>query len=198
MTKRLLTAIILLSALAVGSLYMSPRAAAAEAAPDFTTESLRAKFEFLSKNGNSSCSAAFLRSISSLRDEARLQGSCCSPMSLHRYVEQIKALRAFKSAAGQSVALIPDDPYDIEAGLAKKLLSYYRIALTPEEQKHYQYASRNSKEKGPCCCRCWRWQVYGGLGKYLIRSHGFTGEQLAQVWDFSDGCGGEADHVHHG
>jgi hypothetical protein len=54
----------------------------------------------------------------------------------------------------------------------------------------------NSDKKGPCCCQCWRWHVYGGLAKYLIREHGFTGEQVAEVWDFSDGCDGSGEHLH--
>lgn len=36
----------------------------------------------------------------------------------------MNALRAFKSAAGQNIAEIPDDPYDIEARFAKKLLAF--------------------------------------------------------------------------
>jgi hypothetical protein len=118
-------------------------------------------------------------------------------MSLHRYGEQIEGLRKFKAAAGQNLPEIPDDPYDIEAALAKKLLSYYDMKLSPQEQESYDYAMKNSDEKGPCCCRCWRWQVYGGLGKFAIRSHGFSGEQVAKLWDLSDGCGGEAEHVGH-
>ncbi|MER9234294.1 hypothetical protein NKI56_19720 [Mesorhizobium sp. M0622] len=47
-----------------------------------------------------------------------------------------------------------------------------------------------SEEKGPCCCQCWRWKVYGGLAKVLIREHGFTGRQAVDVWGLSDGCGG--------
>lgn len=191
--------IVALAALAAGyrRAFAQPAPRKPASAPDFTTEVLKPRFEFLSRNGNSSCSAAFRNSIASLPDAARLQGSCCSPMSLHRYAEQVKALRAFKSAAGQKVAEIPDDPYDIEAGLAKKLLAYYGMALTPEEQQRYDYAMQNSQEKGPCCCQCWRWHVYGGLGKHLIRSRGFSGEQVTAVWNFSDGCGGEADHVEH-
>lgn len=191
--------IVLLAALAGGYRYAFPEAAfgQTQGARDFTTELLRTKFDFLSKNGNSNCSAAFRNSISSLPDAARLQGSCCSPMSLHRYVEQIKALRSFKSGASQKIVEIPDDAYDIEAGLAKRLLSNFGMTLTPEEQTRYDYAMQNSDEKGPCCCQCWRWHVYGGLGKYLIRSHRFTGEQVTWVWNFSDGCGGEADHVQH-
>lgn len=199
MSEKRRRVMVLLAALAAGYRHAFPKAAFAQAerAPDFTTEMLKTRFEFLSRNGNSNCSAAFRNSISSLPDAARLRGSCCSPMSLHRYLEQVKALRQFKSLAIQKIAEIPDDPYDIEAGLAKKLLSYYGMALAPEEQKRYDYAMQNSQEKGPCCCQCWRWNVYGGLGKYLIRSHGFTGEQVTRVWNFSDGCGGEADHVQH-
>jgi hypothetical protein len=166
-------------------------------AQSFARSMLAAKFDYLSKNGNSSCSAAFSAAIASLPAEARLRGSCCSPMSLHRYVEQIEGLRKFKAAAGQNLAAIPDDPYDLEAGLAKKLQSYYEMKLTPAQQARYDYAMKNSDEKGPCCCPCWRWQVYGGLAKLLIRHHGFSGEQVSRLWDLSDGCGGEADHVGH-
>lgn len=153
---------------------------------------LAEKFEYLSKNGNSSCSQSFQTSIPSMPDNSRLQGSCCSPMSMHRYQEQVEGLKKYNS-----ISDIPPDPYDIEAGLAKKLLSYYDLQLSPEEQKQYDYAMQNSDEKGPCCCKCWRWYVYGGLGKLLIREKGFTGEQVTQVWNLSDGCGGEGDHVQH-
>jgi hypothetical protein len=156
------------------------------------SQAMAAQFDYLSKNGNSSCSAAFKDSIASMADTARLQGSCCGPMSLHRYSEQVEGLKKYNS-----VPEIPPDPYDIEAGLAKKLMEYYdSIQLTAEEQKAYDYAMQNSDEKGPCCCRCWRWNVYGGLGKILIKNYGFSGEQVTQVWNLSDGCGGDSDHYH--
>lgn len=117
-------------------------------------------------------------------------------MSMHRYSEQVAGLEKFKSIESQNVDKIPDDPYDIEAGLAKKLLTYYDEPLNPGQQQAYAYAMENSHEKGPCCCKCWRWSVYGGLGKYLIRYHGFTGEQVTEVWNLSDGCGGENEHYH--
>ena len=154
-------------------------------------QTLAAKLDYLSKNGNSSCSATFRESISSMPDTARLQGSCCSPMSMHRYSEQIEGLKKYSN-----IPEIPPDPYDIEAGLAKKLMGYYDMELTPEEQKAYEYAMQNSDEKGPCCCKCWRWNVHGGLGKYLIRNYKFTGEQVTEVWNLSDGCGGDNDHNH--
>jgi len=155
-------------------------------------EALAAKFDYLSKNGNSSCSVAFRDSIASMSDNVRLQGSCCSPMSMHRYSEQVEGLKKY-----QNIPEIPPDPYDIEARLAKKLMADYdSIQLTADEQKAYDFAMQNSDEKGPCCCKCWRWVVYGGLGKYLIKNYKFTGQQVTEVWNLSDGCGGDNDHHH--
>jgi hypothetical protein len=131
----------------------------------FADQALAARFDYLSKNGNSSCSASFRNSIFSMSEDARLQGSCCSPMSMHRYSEQVEGLKKYSN-----IPEIPTDPYDIEAGLAKKLMGFYDMGLTLEEQKHYDYAMQNSSEKGPCCCKCWRWYVYGGLGKLLIKN----------------------------
>lgn len=145
------------------------------------------KFEFLSRNGNSNCSQEFLDSIPSLPDSARLQGSCCGPMDLHRYREQVAGLMAHAA-----IPEIPPDPYDIEAALAKRLLTAYETELRLEQQKTYDQAMMLSSEKGPCCCQCWRWHVYGGLGRLLIRDHGFDGAKLARVWDLSNGCGGGA------
>jgi len=34
----------------------------------------------------------------------------------------------------------------------------------------------HSDMQGPCCCKCWRWKVYGGLGKYLIHTRHYTGQ----------------------
>ena len=153
---------------------------------------LYARFQQLSDKGNSSCSAAFTDSISSMGENDRLQGSCCSPMSWHRYKEQVEGLKQFSN-----IKEIPSDPYDMDAGLAKKMKSHYEDTLTPEQQKVYDFAMANSNEKGPCCCKCWRWYVYGGLAKFLIAEKGFTGEQITEVWNLSDGCGGLGDHVNH-
>lgn len=146
------------------------------------------RFEYLSTNGNSNCSVDFMNSIATMPATARLQGSCCSPMSLDRYAEQIEGLK--KLAAFTE---IPADPYDVEANLAQQAMASYDLALTPEEQKAYDYAMANAHEKGPCCCQCWRWHVYGGLAKLLIHERRFTGEQIVEVWNLSDGCGGDHD-----
>src|SRR3989344_5636115 len=153
---------------------------------------LYVKFQQLSTKGNSSCSGAFTDSISSMKDGDRLQGSCCSPMNWHRYKEQVEGLKKFSN-----IKEIPQDPYDIDAKLAKRMQKYYDVDLSDKEQKEYDYAMANSNEKGPCCCKCWRWYVYGGLAKFLIVEKGFTGEQITEVWNLSDGCGGEGDHVQH-
>lgn len=62
---------------------------------NITPQALVEKFDYLSKNGNPSCSASFNDSIATKPDDSRLQGSCCGPMSLHRYSEQIEGLRKF-------------------------------------------------------------------------------------------------------
>ena len=143
------------------------------------------RFDFLSANGNSNCSRQFANSIATMPDDARLQGSCCSPMDRARYTSQVLGLKRYSA-----VADVPPDPYDLQAGLAKRLMSHYDDALSEPEQLVYQYAMDHSREQGPCCCQCWRWNVYGGLAKVLIREQGFTGAQIVDVWDLSDGCGG--------
>jgi hypothetical protein len=144
-------------------------------------------FEYLNTNGNSNCSQAFLDAIASMPADARLQGSCCSPMQLDRYAKQLEGLKKYRE-----VAEVPADPYDVEAGLAQKAMSHYGAVLSPAEQKAYDYAMAHSDEHGPCCCKCWRWRVYGGLAKLLIHEHGFSGAQITQTWNLSDGCGGDA------
>src|SRR5262245_20039678 len=93
------------------------------------TNELNQRFDYLSGNGNSNCSAEFMESIATMPSVARLQGSCCSPMDRHRYVEQIKALEKYSA-----IKEIPPDPYDIAAGVAQKVMPYYELALTPDEE----------------------------------------------------------------
>lgn len=115
-------------------------------------------------------------------------------MSMHRYEEQIEGLKKYKDTPGISA-----DPYDVDGALAKELLAHYDFELNADEQAAYDYAMEHSHEKGPCCCKCWHWYVYGGLAKKLIHERGFTGDQIVDVWNLSDGCGGEGDHAmeHH-
>jgi hypothetical protein len=130
---------------------------------------LKKRFEFLSQNTNVDCSAKFEASIASMAQDARLQGSCCAPMDETRYRQQLNGLRNYSE-----IAEVPPNPYDISARLAHKLMGYYDLALSKEETA-YDYAMEHSDMQGPCCCECWRWKVYGGLGKLLIRMHHYTG-----------------------
>lgn len=170
-------------ACAVAAVIVLAAAGVEAAAPDGRGPT--ARFRYLSTHGNSSCSSAFMASIASMPEIARLQGSCCSPMQLQRYVHQTQGLEKYRD-----VAEIPSDPYDIPAGLAQKMMAGFGLALDPPQQKAYDYAMQHSAEKGPCCCQCWRWRAYGGLAKLLIRDHAFTGLQVSDVWNLSDGCGG--------
>ena len=150
------------------------------------TEPLRQRFAFLSTHGYSNCTAAFQGSIATMPPMARLRGSCCAPMVLGRYVSQIAGLRKYRAFLE-----IPPDPYDIPADLAQRAMRDDKLLLAGAEQAADHYAMTHAREHGPCCCRCWRWQAYGGLGKHLIRRRDFSGRQVVEVWNLSDGCGGQ-------
>jgi hypothetical protein len=172
--------------LALGAVIFFGLSGMAAAAPGGAADhDLKARFAYLSTHGNSSCSTAFMKSIAAMPAGARLQGSCCSPMVLQRYIRQVRGLEKYAN-----VPEIPPDPYDVPAGLAGRMIAAYGAKLNPGQQAAYAYAMRHSEEKGPCCCKCWRWRAYGGLAKLLIRNRGFTGPQVTQVWDLSNGCGG--------
>jgi hypothetical protein len=170
------------SAALLSSTFLSGVAIAAEADDD---AALMKRFDFLSQNGNVNCSAEFEASIATMPVDAKLQGSCCAPMDGARYITQIKGIRKYAD-----ISEIPPDPYDIPAGMAQKLAPYYAIALSSTEQVAYDFAMANSDMRGPCCCQCWRWRVYGGLGKHLIHERQFTGQQLVDLWNIAQGCGG--------
>ncbi|HJU19245.1 MAG TPA: hypothetical protein VJ770_22555 [Stellaceae bacterium] len=180
MKRGLITVFALLAIIVAGPSLAAPAVTASAAGKD-----LKARFAYLSTHGNSNCSQSFMDSIASMPPGARLQGSCCNPMVLQRYIKQVEGLKRYAN-----VPEIPPDPYNIEAGLARKMMAAYDVKLTPKQQAAYAYAMQHSEEKGPCCCKCWRWHAYGGLAKLLIRSRGFTGPQVTEVWNLSDGCGG--------
>lgn len=185
--RKVLGAMLMMAAFGTGLPVLVRLANAAEEEGD---KELLRRFEHLSRNGNSNCSRQFMESIPKMPVTARIQGSCCSPMDAHRYVEQVKGLRKY-----EAISAIPPDPYDIPAGLAATLMGQYERPLSPVQQARYDYAMENSNERGPCCCQCWRWHVYGGLAKQLIAEHDFSGRQISEIWDLSDGCGG-GDHLH--
>jgi len=119
----------------------------------------------------------------------RLQGSCCFPMNLAAYRSQVRGLRAYAS-----VPQIPADPYDVPVSLAKRMLAYDRtVHLTLAQARVYARAMRMSREKGPCCCRCWRWNAFRGLSEHLIADLQWRSGAVAEVIDLVEGCGGPAD-----
>lgn len=118
-----------------------------------------------------------------------LQGSCCTKMDATSYRAQVRALRRYRS-----LPEIPRDPYDVPAGVAQRLLRYDEsIALSPSQRGIYARAMSMSDEKGPCCCKCWRWNAFRGLSKYLISHRGWRAPQLASLIGALDGCGGKSD-----
>ena len=187
--RRIFGLLVAVSTVLVGG-SLSTRYAGAE---DMNDEAaLKSRFELLSQHGNVECSAKFEASIATMPLDAKLQGSCCAPMDEARYRQQIEGLRKYAD-----IAEVPPDPYDISAPLAHKLMGDYDLALNKEEQSAYDYAMVHSDMEGPCCCKCWRWKVYGGLGKYLIRTRHYTGQQLVDLWNIGQGCGGATDTKMH-
>ena len=200
MNQRLLIAIgsiLIVFAFLIGNKFSAfdfGRTNTASSSPDNTATALIAgtteKFEFLTKQRSSSCSLQ-PASVEGYSDNQRIQGSCCSPMDLHRYQEQVEGLKQYSH-----ISQIPEDPYDIDASLAKELFEYQKsIVLTTEQQKIYDEAMELSSEGGPCCCKCWRWYAFEGQAKYLITEYNWNSKQIADLWDLEDGCGG-AGHTH--
>lgn len=116
-----------------------------------------------------------------------LQGTCCFPMDMSTYEWQVKALRRYAS-----VEQIPRDPYDVPVSLAHRLLNYDKsIHLSARQQATYDRAMSMSREKGPCCCHCWRWTAFRGMSKYLIARQSWSAPHVALLIDDVQGCGGK-------
>jgi hypothetical protein len=110
-------------------------------------------------------------------------------MDLARYDKQLTELQKY-----QAIPQIPADPYDISAALAKELVGYNKsIVLSSSEQQTLKEGAANSDEKGFCCCQCWRWDVHEGMAKFLVHNKAFTAQQITEVLNLEDGCGGPAN-----
>lgn len=130
--------------------------------------------------------AAMESYMNSLPSNARLQGSCCTPMDMKKYVSQINSLKVYSG-----IAQIPSDPYNVSAASAKQMLGFYdNIQLTPTQQNVYDTAQKMTDDKGWCCCQCWAWYTHAGLAKYLITQHDFTTQQIVEITNLEDCCGG--------
>jgi hypothetical protein len=128
--------------------------------------------------------------LESIARNGRLQGACCFPMDLEAYKHQLEGLKRYAD-----VDVIPKDPYDIPVALAKRLIAYQAIDLTAKQKALYDRATDLSEVGGPCCCRCWRFAAFDGQAKYLITRRNYTAEQIAEVWDLEEGCGGPKEHL---
>lgn len=147
------------------------------------------RFAALSSAERNRCDlgAAELRQM---RDEMRLQGSCCFPMDEARYEEQLRDLGDYRRSR-----VVPSDPYDVSVAMAKRLLAYRGIALDRREQAAYHRATQLSELGGPCCCPCWRWQAFKGQAHFLLARRDWAAGEVARLWDVEEGCGGPGEHA---
>lgn len=106
-------------------------------------------------------------------------------MDYRQYRQQIEGLAAYRN-----MSEVPRDPYDVQVGLARRLVAYDAIRLSPAQQFVYGEAVARSHEKGPCCCHCWRWTAFRGQAKFLITRHHSPAAEVARLWNLEDGCGG--------
>ncbi len=150
---------------------------------------LRGRFDVLRRQSSNSCGLQPQR-LDAVNEE-RLQGSCCGQMVFHSYQEQITGLKQYAD-----YEIIPPDPYNVSVAWAGEMVQYAEeTELAEEQQAVYDKAKELSHEGGPCCCRCWHWYAYGGLGEKLIVEYDFSAEQIAEVWGLSDACGGNHAHA---
>lgn len=195
MNKQILFAGAIALSLIVGVLILgdSPGKQGKEhSASSITNTALAAQFEHLSNQTTNSCGGG-KQVVFGLPKDGRLQGSCCQAIDAHSYEEQITGL---KEKYGE-YDIIPSDPYDVSVAWARQMIEYSdATTLTSEQQAIYDKAVEVSEEGGPCCCVCWHWYAYEGLAKHLIITENFSAEQIAEVWDLSDACGGGEEHHH--
>ena len=129
---------------------------------------------------------AIMAAMQRLPDGNYLQGSCCDPMNMRHYAQQIAALKAYASDSN-----IPADPYNMSVAMAKRLLQDDQsIALTSAQQSEYDQAPGKTADHGWCCCQCWAWYAHSGLAKYLITARGFSAARVVAVINLEDCCGG--------
>ena len=183
-----LSIVAVVAALFVGNIKMFHFGATAPAANASSFPAgTRAQFAYLAAQNSNSCGLQ-PSTVKTYADAARIQGSCCSAMDWNHYQKQVHGLRAYRG-----IRVIPRDPYDIPASIAKKLFAYENsIDLTSAQKIVYSRAMSITPEKGPCCCKCWRWHAFKGLSQYLIVRKHFSAHQVANVISLVDGCGGKA------
>jgi hypothetical protein len=155
------------------------------------SSNMQQRFTVLSKASTDYCSnignrPAISADMATMAQDSYLEGSCCSPMDMTQYQQQIHALKAYAH-----ISQIPADPYNVSVSLANTLLHYDEsMQLTPAQQAIYNQAATMTDDHGWCCCQCWAWYVHSGLAKYLITTQHFSAAQVATVINAEDCCGG--------
>ncbi len=155
------------------------------------TPAMRQSFAMLSSAHTDVCQdmgnkPAIDKYMNMLPSSLSLQGSCCSPMDIKKYVSQVNGLKQYSN-----IPQIPQDPYNIPVSSAKQMLGFYdNIQLTTTQQSVYDKAQSMTTDKGWCCCQCWAWYTHAGLAKYLITQHNYTAQQIVDVTNLEDCCGG--------
>ena len=145
----------------------------------------RARFTYLAAQHSNYCSLD-RATVSGYADVQHMQGACCDAMDMDKYQHQVAALRQYSG-----LAEIPTDPYDIRAKQAKRLLADdTAITLAGADKATYDRAMKLTDDKGPCCCQCWRWYMTQGLDKALITRRQMSAQQVAEITDLVNGCGG--------
>jgi hypothetical protein len=151
------------------------------------------KFHYLATQSSNFCGLQ-QGTVMSYSDSTRIQGACCNPLDMSTYNSQVTGLQAFSD-----VPVIPPDPYDVSAALAKQLLGYDRsIKLTADEKTVFDQAMALTPDKAPCCCKCWRWYAHEGLARYLIHTRHWDAQKVGKVVTLVNGCGGQRDTASRG
>lgn len=181
-------------ALALGAIGLAAAVTGGDSQPPTPERSMggpHTRFVALSEQHTNRCDLQ-ASEITSYASAQRLQGSCCSAMNETAYRRQLSQLRRYADQPD-----IPRDPYDISAGLTQRLLRYDRaVRLNTAQQATYRRAMKMSREKGPCCCPCWRWTAFRGLSKQLIARRRIRASELARLIETLDGCGGSSNGHH--
>ncbi|OJI07273.1 MAG: hypothetical protein BK997_03370 [Candidatus Micrarchaeum sp. ARMAN-1] len=189
--KKFLALAITLVVVAAGlALYFSSSAIPTSSAQSISP-SIQARFAVLSKATSDQCAylgnkEAIYNSVNSQPQGAYFQGSCCSPMNLNHYSQQIVGLKNYSN-----ISAIPQDPYNVSVAQVKQLFGYYdNITLNQSQNATFNQAAPLTQDKSWCCCQCWAWYAHAGLAKYLIKNYNFNVSQIVTVMNLEDCCGG--------
>jgi len=154
-----------------------------------------AEFNYLSQQHSDAChwpgvnlgdQSANVNWINGLSDTSYLQGACCSPMDYQPdYASQIPALQNYSS-----ISIIAPDPYNVPGHIAKADVAGENLVLTADQQSTLASAASMTTDHGWCCCQCWAYYAHEGLAKTLIVQYGYNAQQVVNVINLQDCCGG--------